>query len=154
MKKIILVLGLLIGLIGVQGTGEIDFTSGNLSTTGNLTVSGFITIGNCTNLTGNFTVKSLTIGEEGFEGVLDNAIQMTSYDGDFNNLSMETEVTQAGFIASRTFTNRSLCTRLYMGTLAKKNPEYKWYKFKPSLIFKPITVYYCVKEYNWITYCG
>ena len=173
MKKIIFVLGLLIGLIGVQATNQGNIStnssylfngtdmllnSSGLFISGNLTVTSFITFSprNCTNLTGNFVIKSLTIGREDKNFSVGNAIRMTSYDGDFNKLNStytDSWISYSKYILSEDFTNESICTKFYMGVLAEKNPEYRWYNFKKPVIFKPLVVYVCMRNLTQITYC-
>ena len=127
--------------------------SGNLNITGNLI---FMVQRNCTNRTGNFSIKSLTTGTEKERGIIEKAVKMISYDDDFkkiNSTYFETRVTYAKFIASEHFKNESKCTKIIVGTSAEINEESKWYNSKKPLLFYNFVSYYCIDRFTQITYC-
>jgi len=147
MKRIIIIILIILSMI----INASFFVSGNISL-----FRFSLEPKNCTNLTGNFIRKSLTIGKGDNNFSLSNAIQMTSYDGDFNKLNStytESWINYAKNILSKDFTNESICTKLYLGVLVEENPEYRWYNFKSSLIFKPLIGYSCIRNFTQITYC-
>ncbi len=133
--------------------------SGNFSIFGNLNVSGRLYLGEL--IEGNFTIKSITIGtERNASGFLEDAIQMTSYEGDFYKhpeLNLTSEVTYASFIASERFLNESECVKLYVvGTRVELvELEKKWWQFwknKDKLVFNPIVAYVCEQKVNEVRY--
>ena len=139
MKYIITILTIILSInlvFALNGTGTINLSESNLSEgglfidsnssllnlniIGNLSTTGSLYLGEL--IKGNFIIKTMTIGTEKVPGIVEDAIQMTSYEGDFYKhpeLNVSSEISTASFIASERFLNQSECTRFHLGVRGK-----------------------------------
>ena len=105
----------------------LDFGTANFDVSGNISANwgNFISWGSRMDyeiIKGNFTTKTITIGIEKVPGILEEAIQIVSYEGDYfkhPEFKLSTGITTAEFIASERFLNQSECSRLFLGVRAK-----------------------------------
>ncbi len=128
------------GVLNISDTMNMTEINGTFYATDNITFGNLtaVGIGNTTpkdmvNVTGNFTTISLTVGIETCDGFLEDALQMTSYEGDYWKLNMTTDITRAEFIASRLFTNTSVCSK------------FRWID---DYFGEFMTAYLCTKTHN------
>ncbi len=138
--------------------------SGNLFINQNINTLGFIIFKPSKVIYGNFTIRTLTIGtERNVSGVLEDAIQMTSYGGNFYmhpelNLSSELFGTfnYAKLIASERFVNESECVKIWLGTRAEVvEIEKSWWQFwksKTKIVYNPIIAYACEENLKEVNY--
>lgn len=144
-------------------TGDFLFSNNSLSITGNINTSGFIisshSLRNCTTIKGNFIIKKMSTGtERNVSGILDNAIQMTSYEGDFYKYPefniTKSYVSYARMIASETFLNKSKCSKIYLGTrIEKERIKRRFWFDKIITTYNPIVSYICSEELKEVEYC-
>lgn len=147
--------------------GNITFSNASFFGTGNFNTSGLIisssSLKNCTTIKGNFTIKKMSTGtERNVSGILDDAIQMTSYEGDFYkhpefNIT-ESYVSYSRMIASEGFLNESKCNKIFLGMrveeeVVQKKYWFFWTRKETRLIFNPIVSYVCKEKLNEVEYC-
>lgn len=154
MKRLFLLL-----LIGIALIGFVNPINETLTIANDLNVTGIITLSNIsyTKIEGDFIIRTMTIGtERDVEGILEDAMQMTSYEGDFYKypeLNVSSEISYSKLIANKRFTNKSECKMFYLGTRAEviKIDRRFWFDSE-RMVFNPIISYVCEQKLNEIYY--